>query len=280
MAGTYYFNEAQLSGTWHYARLALVVGDYNQPNNTTPYTVYMQVRERVNATSYNLINTASLWIKVNGGTVTSKTTFDWRTLTTAWKNEMSWSGTMAHNADGTPVGLTIQGYIWTNVGAGSWAPGASSVGSYFTTIPRESIPGTPVFGKINDPFTTPTTKYQAYYDCFHIYLGSTFICARYGITNGGTLAFTQDELKAIDNADPNLSVSLTFYLGTFTTSAYTTQIGSWHSVMVYPGFGGLGWIKKPSAGWSMSIPFVNVGGTWKIAKMYVKVAGVWKEAAC
>lgn len=33
----------------------------------------------------------------------------------------------------------------------------------------------------------------------------------------------------------------------------------------------------PFSGWSRAVPYVNVGGTWKVARAWGRVAGVWRE---
>lgn len=212
-----YFTETQLSGTWHYARMGIQVNSQNNTVNpcTSNITVVMDVRERVNATSYNLTGSANFWIKVNGGVVASKTTFDWRTLTTTYVNQLSWTGNVGHNWDGT-IAITIQGYIYTGVGAGTWAPAAFDPGAQ---IPAD-IPRTATYGSINlSAFEAAFTTNFNYYTgvcIYHIYVGSTFICQRAGVSNGSSIQFSAAELQAIYNAAPGTTVTVTFYLGTFT----------------------------------------------------------------
>ena len=97
-----YYRQAVLSGDWHSARIALQVNSQDVVNNRSNVTMKLQVREDTNAHSYNLIETADFWISIDGTKKATKNTFDWREYVTGtWYDQLSWTGYITHNTDGT-----------------------------------------------------------------------------------------------------------------------------------------------------------------------------------
>lgn len=225
MAFTWY-SEAQLSGTWHIASFGIQVNSQDVANNLSNITVKLRVKERVNASSYNSNGSANFWITINDGVVASKNTFDWRSLTTTYVDQLTWTGNVGHNADGT-LQIKLQAYIFTNVGAGTYAPAASW--PVLPAIPRGSIIGTPTLSALEAPFTVPTTRYAGV-DYLHIYCGGTAVKIIYNFQSGGTVDFTDAELQSIYNLSNSASPTLTFYLVTCTDTNYNVIIGSISSV--------------------------------------------------
>ena len=220
MAFTYY-REATLSGGWHDACIGIQVNSQDIPNNRSNITIKLRVQERVNASSFNT-GGADFRLYLDGVVKATTDTFDWRDMTTTWEDQISWTGNVTHESDGT-LSVSLDAYIDTNVGAGTYSPTAVSVP--LPTIPRGSIIGTPTLSILENAFSVPTTKYSGY-DRLDILWGTTLIKRINNYISGASITFTEAELQTLYNARLDVSATLTFQLKTYTSTAYTTQIGS------------------------------------------------------
>lgn len=134
-----------------------------------------------------------------------------------------------HNADGTMPSLGLSAYYpftGTYGGhnfAGEGITAATTVA--LDTIPRGSIIGTPTLGTLENSFSVPTTKYTGY-DRLDILYGDTLIKRIDNYVSGAAITFTETELQSLYTAMGAASGTLTFQLKTYTSTAYTTQIGS------------------------------------------------------
>lgn len=271
-----YYREAKLTGGWHTARLAFQINSQDIATNKSNVTLKLQVREDVNAASYNLTGSAMLWIKINGVIKASKTTFDWRNYVTGtWYNELTWTGDLTHNADGT-LSITLDGYIETGVGAGDYNPTDQTV--VLTTIPRTSVLGTPVFATLEKAFTVPITKYSTtFYDVLTATIGSTLIKTVNGYTNNASVIFTDSELLAAYNAlNDDMTPAVVIGLKTYSSSAKTTLIGTATSKTAAPAIGGT--MKRNINGiWKNCLVYRNINGTWKRCIAFRNINGTWKK---
>lgn len=259
-----YYRQAVLSGGWHSARMALQVNSQDIANNRSNVTLKLQAREDTNAHSFNLLETADFWIKIDGTVKASKNTFDWREYSTGvWYDQLTWTGYIYHNTDGTKA-ISLDAYIDTNVGAGYYNPSAISV--TLPAIPRVSTLGTPDFPALETGGSIAVTKHAtAFYDVLAIKIGATTIKTIDGYTDKLKFTLSDTELIAAYNALSEAALfnpSVIFTITTYSTSAKTTVIGTASKT-----------ITSATSGQAK----VNVGGTWKDALVYLNVGGTWKK---
>jgi len=272
MAYTYY-RTAALTGGWHEARIGLQVNSQSQVNNTSNITIRLEVHETVNASSFNL-STANLWISLDGVNKASKTSFDWRSLTSTWIVEpsMTWTGNVTHDPNGT-LTISLDANITTGTGAGNYSVTAQSVA--LPTILRESLIVSPNVSALQDSVDVTITHYTGY-DRLIVLIGSTVIKTIDGYTTGASFNFTNLELQAIYNASPVKTPTLTFQLKTYTTSAYTTQIGSTKSDTAVGTFAGMLYMKIGGV-WKDVMPYMKIDGVWMQMYVYNNVRNIWER---
>lgn len=164
-------------------------------------------------------------VKINGSSIGSIWTASGTIMIgTSWA--LTYLGTkstyVTHNENGTGS-FTFQGS-----GFGK----ATSVSTYsLPTIARGSTLGTINNFTADTGVTIPITQpVSSYYNRLRIYQNvngtNTLIKTVDGITNGTTVTFTSAELDTIYTNTPIASSTFKFDLLTYTTNAYTTQVGS------------------------------------------------------